>query len=88
MFDDIKYKYKYIGTEEQLIEHGYAISRGLDYAFKGVQCEEIFINISGLEPEKEYGFKNEILNMDIRVETLDVKLIQDLIDDGLVEVVE
>ena len=80
-------RYKYIGTEEQLVERGYGISK-YGYASKRTYHEEVFINIGGHEPKEQYGEKNEIKNMDIRVDMLDTKLIQDLIDAGLVEVVE
>lgn len=81
-------QYKYIGTEEQLVEHGYDM-RG-DFACKKTDVEIMYHG----ELTKDYilvGFsKSE--NGDIYWDMWDgntndiTPYIQDLIDDGLVEV--
>lgn len=89
-------KYKYIGTEEQLVEHGFEMehedfgtnSRPLIHGVRKTDTDEVYVLL-------QYSF--DYLDDDIRLlcwniwgdNPLDIMpYIQDLIDDGLVEVVE
>lgn len=75
-------KYKYVGTEAQLVEHGFKVFNA--YAERDV----IFIPTKSLS-EAWYYQKNAISfdNGDRDDDTDITPYIQDLIDDGLVEVV-
>jgi len=81
-------KYKYIGTEEQLIEHGFEIHTHkiyMSYATRsdGINYFNIFINLNEKSNYYKGIYFNDIDNTD------DITpYIQDLIDANLVEVIK
>lgn len=86
-------KYKYIGTEEQLVEHGYKIDgyNKKSYAYWACKDEGSYNSIYIPLNDNCYNKNHSItFNRTPRNKSGEdiTPYIQDLIDDGLVEVVE
>lgn len=88
-------RYQYIGTAPQLKSYGYAfgVNERAIYAFKTVKDVTVYIVITASTHTADIFIPYEILSRDmfmnnIRIDGLDMNLIQDLQDAKLVKVIE
>ena len=78
-------KYKYIGTEEQLIEHGFIIRKQYGVAIRKhkIDYKKLFINLDMCDL-----YEQNIIQYNYNDNEINPSDIQDLIEANLVEVIK